>query len=155
MTTAIYPNRQEDKRALEARLGLQETGDEVTYFYHEGYLIAKGYTRIVYGDHGPYIEFHDRHIVCHLVDKYGRFPPDPLKLPPETEANFYYYWLHPQGTNLKVYLQIKPVTNLPNAPARADGKPHRFNRKEGYADYRRGFYYINPYSLTTNISELQ
>jgi hypothetical protein len=49
--------------------------------------------------------------------------------------------------DLKVYLQLKSVKNLPNAPKRKDGRPSCFNRVEGYADYKRGFYYVDPYDL--------
>lgn len=147
MTTAIYPNRIQDKKLLEFHFNLPEDGDEKTHFYYHGRAVAIGYKRIVYGDHGPYIEFEYKHMVCKLVDKFNRPAPLPNQLPLEKEAKFYYYWLTPINTNLKVYLQIKPVNNLPNAPMRADGKPSRFNRKEGYADYKRGYYYIDPYQL--------
>lgn len=37
--------------------------------------------------------------------------------------------------------------NLPNAPKRSDGKRSSFNRTEGYADYKRGYFYVDPYLL--------
>ena len=48
---------------------------------------------------------------------------------------------------IKVYLQIKPVTDMPNAPKRDDGKPSCFNRAEGYADYKRKKFYVDPYAM--------
>lgn len=145
MTTAIYPNRIEDKEELEAILGIPEEGNETTNFYlPSGNLFATGYVRIVYGDHGPYLEFEKEQVKAELK---SRFENDIDELPAAKHL-FYYFWLYPvSDPGIKVYLQIKPVTNLPNAPRRADGKPSRFNRKEGYADYRRGYIYIDPYLL--------
>merc|ERR1719191_312332 len=58
-TTAILPNRRRDKARVECLLGLPEFGDKVTEFLklNGGKRLAVGYNRIVYGDHGPYIEF--------------------------------------------------------------------------------------------------
>ena len=70
------------------------------------------------------------------------------ELPPET-YKYFYVWMYPAiDPFLKVYWQIKPVTFLKNAPPREDGKPSKFNRSEGYADYRRGMYYVNPWDFT-------
>lgn len=144
-TTAIYDNRIEDKSILESKLKILETGDKHTEFYiPNGQLLAKGYNRIVYGDHGPYIEFDQHHFVLELKPKFGNtINYNELS----TDSKYYYYWLQPINSSIKVYLQIKPVTNLPNAPRREDGKKSNFNRTEGYADYKRGKFYINPYDL--------
>jgi hypothetical protein len=147
VSTAIYDNRLEDKQQLEAKLSLNEQGDDSHEFHlPDGTLFARGYERIVYGDHGPYLEFGPRHILCKLVSKFGnKISPNNL---PGLDYKYYYYWLYPQGfEEVKVYFQIKPVTNLPDAPKRDDGKPSQFNRAEGYADYKRGFVYVNPYSF--------
>ena len=67
MTTAIYPNRIEDKQKVESLKGWKEEGDDKVVFYTRlGYLFAIGYKRIVYGDHGPYIEFERAQIKCAL-----------------------------------------------------------------------------------------
>lgn len=146
-TTAIYPNRIEDKELLERKLFLLEEGNNFTEFLlPNGSPFAKGYIRIVYGDHGPYLEFNKEHIKCSLVS-YFRNVVDYDNLPDES-CKYYYYWLHPNNTpKVKVYLQIKSVANLPNAPHREDGKPSSFNRSEGYADYKRGLFYVDPYAL--------
>ena len=58
MTTAIYPNRIADKEKLECKYMIGEFGNSTTKFYTStGCLFATGYNRIVYGDHGPYVEF--------------------------------------------------------------------------------------------------
>lgn len=146
ITTAIYPNRQEDKQLIESLTGLSEQGNEDTCFYYDGEnLIARGYERIVYGDHGPYIEFSKRHFKTLLVSKFGSTP---TSLPPSDSSRYFYYWLYPiNAPCIKVYWQIKPVTHLPNAPDRPDRKPSKFNRAEGYADYKRGYYYISPWDF--------
>lgn len=146
-STAIYENRIQDKIELELKLFINEFGNEQQIFYLTNKKIfAEGYKRIVYGDHGPYLEFEHKHIKCRLFSKFGKsFKHDDL---PGSECKYYYCWLFPYGDeNTKVYLQIKPVNNLPNAPKRNDGKQSSFNRKEGYADYKRGMYYVDPYSL--------
>jgi hypothetical protein len=144
-STAVYPNRITDKQKLEATLGLEEFGDNRTCFQYQ-VLIAQGYNRIVYGDHGPYVEFEEHHFKRPLVSHFGQHIAK--ELPLETDVNFYYYWLEPEGVpQVKVYWQIKPVTNLKNAPYRSDRLPSKFNRVEGYADYRRGLYYVSPYSF--------
>lgn len=146
-TTAIYPNRLEDKTAIEEELSLKEEGDSETEFYSDDALLFKGYDRIVYGDHGPYIEFSLKHIKCKLFSKFGNTVD--YKNLPDDNFKYYYFWLLPKDKpNIKVYLQIKTVHNLPNAPRRDDGKKSAFNRPEGYADYKRGFFYVDPWSLT-------
>lgn len=142
-TTAIYPNRLDDKKEVESKLGFDEFGSIITEFYIGDNLFAKGYVRIVYGDHGPYVEFTRDQIQCSLKPKYGSYIP---KLPDEKTSKYFYLWLHPVfDINVKVYWQIKPVTYLKNAPEREDGKPSKFNRVEGYADYKRGMYYVSPF----------
>jgi hypothetical protein len=148
-STAIYPNRIEDKTEVESKLKFNEFGDSATKFYIKGNLFAVGYQRIVYGDHGPYVEFSKENICCFLKPKYDLQIPE--KLPDEKKTKYFYFWLRPIfNSKVKVYLQIKPVTYLKNAPPRDDGKPSRFNRSEGYADYKRGFYYVSPFEFEAN-----
>ena len=134
-TTAIYPNRIEDKEMLESQLNLSEFGNDSTEFLTLTRTpFAKGYVRIVYGDHGPYIEFTKEQIVAKLEKKFIR----PL-------SNLAYYeWLTiNDGSNIKVYDQKRDVKNLPYPPRGG----HREYRKEGYADYKPGFIYVDPYEL--------
>lgn len=147
MTTAIYPNRLEDKEILERFMDLPESGsDSIELSIPSGPTFSKGYQRIVYGDHGPYIEFTRENIVLQLLTKTNK---PATFLPSADKCVFYYIWMYPEGyKRIKVYWQIKPVTDKPNAPLREDGKPSCFGRLEGYADYKRGFYYVDPYQLT-------
>lgn len=145
-TTAIYQNRIDDKNILESITNLSEFGNNTTKFIiPSGPILAIGYERIVYGDHGPYIEFIKHNFQVELISKFGNkldTLPDPEK------CQIYYFWLQPVNIpKIKIYWQIKTVKNRPNAPARTDGKPSTFGRVEGYADYKIGFYYVNPYDL--------
>lgn len=161
-TTAIYPNRIIDKKELELKLGLPEEGSSNFIFYFNSNIIAIGYERLVYGDHGPYLEFTKNQIKCNLLSKFNN-DFDINKLPP-LNYKYYYFWLCPENLDenlrlypddLKIYLQIKNVHDLSNAPKRTDGKKSVYNRKEGYADYRRGYLYINPYDLKhINLTQL-
>jgi hypothetical protein len=144
LTTAIYSNRIVDKNTLEAKLSLPEIPDTNISLYYKGKQVLSGYDRIVYGDHGPYLEFSQHHACVELVDRYGKTP---KVLPSIGSVGYYYLWLSFKDTSVKVYWQIKDVSDLPNAPRRDDGLPSRFNRKEGYADYKRGFFYVDPYTL--------
>lgn len=134
-STACYPNRQRDRLRVEATLGLLEFGNAETAFYTPiGTLFAVGYRRVVYGDHGPYVEFERCQLRCWLRRKFDR------NLPPDA----YYEWLEPaDGSGVKVYDQRRDVSQLPNPPAGG----FRGNRPEGYADYRPGFIYVSPWEL--------
>ena len=94
--------------------------------------MAVRYERMVYGDHGPYIELRPDDIV-RSAWKVGRKKSDQA----------YYQECYPKdGSNVKLYVQKRTVANLPNPPA---GKwSVKNNRKEGYADYRVGMLYIDP-----------
>lgn len=134
-TTAVYPNRVRDKLRVERILGLQETGDDdVVFVTFAGTRFAKGYVRIVYSDHGPYVEFRREQVLADLTRKFNRPPP----------ADAYYDWLETKdGSCVKVYDQKRDVRNLRNPPAGG----FRGNREEGYADYRPGMMYVSPYEL--------
>jgi len=144
LTTAIYPNRIDDRNKVEKELSINEFGNNTKQFFIKNNLFAIGYNRIVYGDHGPYIEFEKSDIKCKLVNRVGL---EVNELLDEYTAS-YYIWLTPNyDPTVKMYWQIKPVTNLRNAPIREDGLPSAFNRVEGYADYKRNKYYVNPFNF--------
>lgn len=139
-TTAIYPNRIQDKEQLEKTTGLSEFGNETTTFLTKaGALFAVGYVRIVYGDHGPYIEFEAKHIKAQLKRKFNR----PLP------SHCFYEWLETTDSSVKVYDQKRNVKHLKNPPQGG----FVGNREEGYADYRSGYLYVAPNDL--NIDRIQ
>jgi hypothetical protein len=134
-STAIYPNRIKDKKFVESELGLSEFGDDSTEFFTSKFTkIFKGYSRIVYGDHGPYVEFLEEHLLGNVVNKFSTMtPPDS-----------YYEWRTVRdGSDVKIYFQLRDVKLLKNPPKGG----RRGNRKEGYADYVPGRFYINPFEL--------
>lgn len=55
-TTAIYPNRIQDKARVEKLIGLPEVpqipGETFEFFTPAGTLFARTWVRVVYGDHG-------------------------------------------------------------------------------------------------------
>lgn len=131
MTTADTPNRIRDKRRVELATGLQETGNDSTRFFtYKGLLVAVGYTRIVYGDHGPYVEFKERHVQIKNLrcSRKG--------------IGYYNKWYPIDNSGILFYEQLKTVEDLPNPPKGKYSVSNR--RKEGYADYRVGRWYVSP-----------
>eukprot|EP00419_Tripos_fusus_P065742 CAMPEP_0172910750 /NCGR_PEP_ID=MMETSP1075-20121228/185229_1 /TAXON_ID=2916 /ORGANISM="Ceratium fusus, Strain PA161109" /LENGTH=172 /DNA_ID=CAMNT_0013768933 /DNA_START=76 /DNA_END=590 /DNA_ORIENTATION=- len=134
-STADCWNRLRDKAIVERELGLPEAGITVDLFAASSpdVLVARGYRRIVYGDHGPYIEFEPSQIVWsslpHVILK-----PD----------HAYYDEYHSEGGFVQLYLQKRPVAGKKNPPP--GGVPR--NREEGYADYQVGMCYIAPSMIT-------
>lgn len=96
------------------------------FYTMSGLLVATGYTRVVVGQRGPYIEFSDDQIVkanLHIPEK------EQYRL----TADYVYY--HEYRTNqdyVMFYFQRKPVL---------------------YADYREGFWYASPFELKTDHTE--
>jgi hypothetical protein len=132
ISTAIYPNRIKEKEFIEKYVGLSEFGNYNTLFKTKfGTIVAQGYLRIVYGDHGAYVEFLRENI------KWEEFECE--------RKNFGYYdkYYSIDGSEILLYYQLRNVKNLPNPP-----KPGFIgNRVEGYADYRVGRIYISVYDL--------
>ena len=141
-STAIYPNRVKDKERIEKIYGLEEFGDSSIEFKTPGgLLLAKGYKRVVYGDHGPYIEFLRNQII---FENWIQVRP--------SEYPYYYGILYPKDSSqIKLYDQVRSVKHLPNPPK---GKySYRGNREEGYADYKPGFLYISPDEIAEPIEK--
>jgi len=140
-STAIYPNRIKDKRRVEKIYGLDEFGNSLIEFKTKSLLLAKGYRRIVYGDHGPYIEFFRNQII---FENWIQVRP--------SEPPFYYGILYPKDSSqIKLYDQVRDVKHLPNPPK---GKySYKGNRKEGYADYKPGFLYVSPDEIAEPIEK--
>ena len=138
-TTAIYPNRVEDKEYVEEVYGFKEFGDKDMVFESPtGLQLAKGYERIVYGDHGPYLEFTKDQINF-----------DNWQNRREAVTPYYYgIWFPKDGSPIQLYEQIRDVKHLPNPPKGKDS--FRGDREEGYADYKPGYLYIGVKSFKPN-----
>jgi hypothetical protein len=121
-------------------------------------VIAVGYTRVLLGDHGPYLELERHHVRW-----------ENLRLMPGGAARFYDEYraivdgeryediAHaPLGTGgggvgAKLYDQMKTVEGQGNPPrdsawAVANNRP----REEGYADYVVGKIYVGAYDVAIN-----
>ena len=134
-STAIYPNRIKDKETVERKYQIWEFGNESTVFFTlRDTPIFKGYTRIVYGDHGPYVEFKPDHAIVEFVRKFNNTVP---------EGSYYEWMTVNDESDIKIYRQLRDVKNLPNPPSGG----FRGNRVEGYADYIPGMYYVSPKEL--------
>jgi len=133
VSTAVYPNRVKDKQNLESICDLIESGsDKFLFKAKTGSLIARGYLRLVYGDHGPYIEFAQDQVEWENLECERR------------DIGYFNKW-YTKVDRIMVYEQTKTVSILANPPA---GKfSFNGNRKEGYADYRVGRIYVSPYEI--------
>eukprot|EP00747_Dinoflagellata_sp_TGD_P001540 gnl/TRDRNA2_/TRDRNA2_102139_c2_seq1.p1 gnl/TRDRNA2_/TRDRNA2_102139_c2~~gnl/TRDRNA2_/TRDRNA2_102139_c2_seq1.p1 ORF type:complete len:258 (+),score=22.83 gnl/TRDRNA2_/TRDRNA2_102139_c2_seq1:2-775(+) len=129
-STADTANRVRDKQRVEATWGLAEFGDEhVELRDRLGSTVAHGFHAVVYGDHGPYLEFLESQI-C-----WPTFTQHVLKGPGRTHFEHY----NSDGS-VKLYDQFKAVVDQPNPPSGACAACN--NRTDGYADYQVGCIYI-------------
>ncbi|CAE7868504.1 PDRP1 [Symbiodinium necroappetens] len=136
-STADSANRRRDKQRVESNWGLYETGNSSLEFYDsKGEPIARGYEAIVYGDHGPYIEFKEEQIY------WPTFCRHKLKGPGRTHFEHYN-----RDVSIKLYGQFKTVADQPNPPADSNPFACSNNRPEGYADYRPGRLYMSADAL--------
>jgi hypothetical protein len=134
-TTAIYPNRVKDKERVEA-MGLPEfPSGPITLRTKAMTHICNEYVRVVYGDHGPYIEIEKS------KTNFTRFA-----FRQKSPFAWYDEWYANDSTRTMLYEQKKTVNMLPNPPK---GKySFNGNRKEGYADYKVGMIYVSPDDVT-------
>lgn len=101
-------------------------GDEKMVYTHNGGIIAKGYSRIVVGDYGAFVEFSNEEIFKGSIKiKSGQeFRINDKRF----SAHCKYEWYTDKyGDGLKIYHQKKTVS---------------------YADYIVGMWYISPYELS-------
>jgi len=137
-TTSIYENRIRDKKELLAEIPLNEEGNPETLFLsNKGNLLCTGYERIVFGDHGPYIEFS-----IYQLNMDNWFS--------ERKGIGYFDKFYPRDeSRILMYAQRRTVEKLPNPPK--GKRSFRGNRKEGYADYKVGMFYISPWEKNLKI----
>lgn len=154
-------NRLKDQQRVQESLGLKEVGDSTTVFRQHsryacgagskistpGSVIAVGYERVLYGDHGPYVELSKEQVRWeawpHFFDK---------KRYAESYYDEYYTFVshriwqvqwnrwdpNPNQGVLMLYAQRHTVDDRRWAP----GSAWTEGRANGYADYRPGYFYI-------------
>ena len=103
------------------RLQIPVEGNETTEFKTKGgIVVGKGYTRIVIGERGPYLEFSPEQIRltnCSIPEGEEKR---------QGEGFFYIEYRSNDFTKVKIYLQKKTVK---------------------YADYKVGMFYISPFDV--------
>eukprot|EP00746_Dinoflagellata_sp_MGD_P086656 gnl/MRDRNA2_/MRDRNA2_34321_c0_seq1.p1 gnl/MRDRNA2_/MRDRNA2_34321_c0~~gnl/MRDRNA2_/MRDRNA2_34321_c0_seq1.p1 ORF type:complete len:363 (+),score=46.69 gnl/MRDRNA2_/MRDRNA2_34321_c0_seq1:210-1298(+) len=137
-STADSWNRRRDKQRVEGSLRIGEWGNGSTVFVdpmEPDITLARGYERIVYGDHGPYVEFTKAQV------KWDAFPTTIRK------HGYAYYDEHWTATRfVQAYEQKRHVRHKPNPPF--ENRWSAFNNRwDGYADYRPGFVYMSADAL--------
>jgi len=106
------------------RFVLPLDGDDTSTFYTPSELvITVGYTRLVIGGRGPYLEFDDTCIVTENIHV-----PEDQRHRLGNDAFFYDEYRSTCSSNVKVYHQKNLVS---------------------YADYKVGLWYIDPFELKT------
>lgn len=90
----------------------------------QGVLLASGYTRIVVGDYGAYLEIPQ---VLAYKSSFIVAPGQEYRVnDPKYKDRVKYIWLTTHLNDIKIYRQMKPVT---------------------YADYKPDFFYVSPYEI--------
>jgi len=133
-------NRRRDKEMIERVHGLTEQGllDLMIYSKTQpNLLIATGYFRMLYGDHGPYIEFISKQI------NWEAFPHRDQR-----GKNAYFDYWYSNDRSVRLYQQLRTVRNKPNPPHLFGALRADHNRPEGYADYVKGRYYADASNIT-------
>jgi len=102
-------------------IGVDQGNDDLEFFNTNGNILAKGYTRVVIGKRGPYIEFLEKHIIW----KQFFIPPD-QEYRQYNHVVFYLEYRSLDSSNVKLYFQ---------------------RRRVAYADYKIGMCYISPSDL--------
>lgn len=92
--------------------------DVLEFRTRSGLVLARGYTRVEFGERGPYIEFAPRQIVLEVIHHIER-----------RWAKYYEEYRSNDESNVKLYLQLQPVT---------------------YAHYVPGQWYVSPFDLVTD-----
>ena len=101
-----------------------EGNDETRFETSTGLHIATGYTRIVIGERGPYIEFNPKQIILanlHIPENEKYRLKEPMR-----SRIYYFEWRTNDDANVMFYEQLKTVD---------------------YADYKADMLYASPFDL--------
>ena len=111
------------------------SGNSSTTFVNEldtSVIIAVGYRRVLYGDHGPYIEFTRNQI------RWESFP----VVKPDKPSHAYYDERFTLDQHVMAYEQRKTVRDKPNPPPGV-WSANNDRVDTGYADYQPGYVYVS------------
>jgi hypothetical protein len=120
----------------------EEGRNDVEIIDRAGIVIATGYRRVVFGDHGPYIEMSKENMFSMIVFT------DIVK---KGDAAWYDEYYTSAGA--KIYWQKKPVTGEKNANPPKGFFAVKNDRKEGYADYKANYYYVSPVDVFVRLKD--
>ena len=101
-----------------------EGNDETRFETSTGLRVATGYTRIVIGERGPYIEFNPKQIILanlHIPENEKYRLKEPMR-----SRIYYFEWRTNDDANVMFYEQLKTVD---------------------YADYKVDMLYASPFDL--------
>ena len=115
----LLPTEGEDITFYTAKI----SGPKIGRTTNKGDPIASGYTRIVIGQRGAYIEFHPEQILGSNI-----YLPDEAKWRLHNPKAYFEEWRSKDENNIFIYHQLREVT---------------------YADYIVSYWYISPHLLTT------
>lgn len=113
--------------------GLSIDGSDTVLCTKTGTVVCNGYTRIVVGDYGAFIEFDEKQA---NFDRYIIAPGQEYRVNnPRYSKNVKYIWMTiPDGSSIKIYKQKKKVS---------------------YADYKSGMFYISPHECVIQSQGIQ
>jgi hypothetical protein len=145
-STIDCDNRRRDAHRVQERLGLElpEAGSDTNALMVRAICVARGYTRVLYGDHGPYFELLDccvnwplfrRHILKGPQRHYHEH-----HVTVAATAEF------PNAIPVMVYDQFRDVGDEPNPPPGEWSYDN--NRAAGYAPYVPGRLYLSADTVT-------
>lgn len=105
-------------------LQIPESGSDLKLYTSSDTLISNGYERVVIGGRGPYIEFTEKQIELNsfIIPKNQLYRLTDLRI-------YYIEFRSNDDANIKLYYQLKTVA---------------------YADYKIGYFYIDPHELYTD-----
>ena len=136
-SSATTPFRKYWKAIIEPYTGLLEyptDSSQLIFKTSDGHTFAKGYNRILYGGHGPYIEFSKTNVVLRSLIKKDR----------SLAKKRYYDLLYSNDESVKLYYQLKEVKGQKLAKPDSempvtDPTPVR----DGYASYVIGMFHLS------------
>jgi hypothetical protein len=145
-STIDSDNRRRDAHRVQERLGLElpEAGSDTNALMVGATCVARGYTRVLYGDHGPYFELLDCCVNWPLFRRH-------ILKGPQRHYHEHHMTVaataeYPTAIPVMVYDQFRGVGDEPNPPPGEWSCDN--NRAAGYAPYVPGRLYLSADTVT-------